>query len=63
MAKSDLEIKVIPDEARILFAGIAMHAYIASGKSWSAESIALQSFDVAEKMIEEGKKRDSARKR
>jgi hypothetical protein len=61
MPKNSDENK-LPPEAIVALAAVAMHAYIASGKSWSAESIALQSFDVAEKLIEEGKKRGHIQK-
>lgn len=58
MAKADkIEVTVFPPEAFVLFAAVAMHAHIASGKNWSAKSLALQSFDEAEAMRDEARKR------
>ncbi len=60
MAKMPDEIKVIPQEFVVLFAGIALHGQLSSpqqGGSLTNELIVRHSFDIAELMMKEAERR------
>lgn len=57
MAKAQTEVTVLPPEAFIAFAAVAMHALIPISEKRDAAFIARQSFDVAEAMRNEARKR------
>ena len=65
MAKAELEVTVIPPEAFILFAGVALHAQLSgpkTGDDLSPKLVVKHSFDIAEEVMREAVKRGYAKK-